>query len=161
MATTAQLALLWTILGGWVGAMLFFAAGVAPSAFAVLDTPAQAGRMVSRTLTLLHLGGALAGVAVALLVHSLGRGGRFWAPALLLAALCLLSHFGVSAALAELRPSAIGPEADPAARARFARLHGASVALLGVTLMGAASLLVALAHTLRPPVSAGERSENS
>jgi hypothetical protein len=131
---------LWFALGGWIGAMLFFSAVVAPAAFAVLPSPELAGRVVARSLRVLHLGGAGAGAALAFLARALGRRRTLiWLPALL-AGVCLLSHFGVSAALAELRaPGAL--EAD-AAHARFAALHRLSVGLFSLTLIGAVVLLV-------------------
>ncbi len=149
MGRTVAVTLLWLVLGGWIGAMLFFSAVMAPSAFAVLDTPAQAGRLVSRTLAILNLAGAGLGVALALLARALGRGPGLWATPLLLAGLCLVSHFGVSAAIAELRLEP-GPDADPALRARFGTLHRVSVALFGITLIGAAGLLVAHVRALVP-----------
>lgn len=155
-----RLGLLWLVLGGWIGAMLFFAAAVAPAAFEVLDTPEQAGRLVSRTLSILNLGGAAAGLALALLARGLGRGPWLWAVPLLLTVLCLGSHFGVSAALAEIRAQP-GWDSDPAVRARFGALHGASVGLLGLTLIGAIGLLAAHARAWGRPAGARKSSENS
>jgi hypothetical protein len=132
---------LWLVLGGWIGAMLFFSAVVAPAAFAILPSADLAGRLVARSLRVLHLGGAVSGVALAVLARILGRRRTsIWLPALL-AGVCLLSHFGVSAALAELRATG-SLDSDAALRARFAALHGVSVLLFALTLSGAFALLV-------------------
>jgi hypothetical protein len=143
-ASRVQLGLrcvLWLALGGWIGAMVFFAGVVAPAAFAVLPSPDLAGRLVARSLRVLHLGGAAIGVLLAGLAWRLGRSrSLIWLP-VLAAGLCLLSHFGVSGALAELRGTA-GFEADAALRVRFAALHRVSVGLFALVLLAAVGLLV-------------------
>jgi hypothetical protein len=143
-APRAQLGLrcaLWLGLGSWIGAMLFFSAVVAPAAFAVLPSPELAGRLVARSLRVLHLGGAGIGLALAALAWALGRVRTLvWLP-VLLAGLCLLSHFGVSAAINELRsPAAL--EAGAAPSLSFAALHRLSVGLFSLILAGAVALLV-------------------
>jgi hypothetical protein len=143
-APRAQLGLrcaLWLALGSWIGAMLFFSAVVAPAAFALLSSPELAGRLVARSLRVLHLGGAGIGLALAILAWALGRGRTLvWLP-VLLAGVCLLSHFGVSGAMAELRsPAALEVAGGP--RLSFAALHRLSVGLFALTLVGALALLV-------------------
>ena len=151
--------LLFALLGLWIGAMLFFAGVMAPAAFAVLETPAQAGQLVARTLAVLNLVGAGLALAVALLSRRLGGGA--WLPgiALGLGLLCILSHFGVTAALAEIRATP-GWDSDPALRRRFGALHGVSVGLLGATLLGAVALLAAQGRRLRNALNPVESSKN-
>ncbi len=133
--------LLWVGLGGWIGAMVLFAAVVAPAAFATLPSPELAGPLVGRVLGVLHLAGAGLGVGLALLAALLGRGRMSVLLAMALAAVCLVSHFGVSAPLSEMRDLA---GADPETVRRFGTLHRISVSLFGVTLAGA--LLLAALH---------------
>ncbi len=118
---------LWLLLGGWFGSYLLFGAVIAPTAFAVLPTTEIAGTLIGPVLTNLHLFGALAGVPVALLSRSLGRSRVLVGIPVALSALCLYSHFGVSAEMAEIRNLAFGPGGNPESAARFGDLHRASV----------------------------------
>ena len=86
-------------------------------------------------LTKLHLFGAAAGIAVAVLSHLLGR--RRWLTLfpLILGVLCFFSHFGVSAELAEIRLLTFGPEGNAEAATRFGFLHNVSLGIfIGVGL---------------------------
>lgn len=136
------------LLGVWLGAMLFFAAVMAPAAFAVLDEPAQAGRLVSRTLTTLDLAGVAFGLVLAFWARRLGAAPWLQGLPLLLAMLCIASHFGVSATLAEIRATP-GWADEPDLRRRFGQLHGVSVGLLGATFLGALALAVGHARGAR------------
>ncbi len=53
---------MWLGLGVWLGALLFFGAVVAPTAFAVLPTTHDAGVLVGASLRRLHVMGLVAGV---------------------------------------------------------------------------------------------------
>ena len=55
-----------------------------------------------------------------------------------------VSEFGITAAIAELRPLAFGPQPDSAALQRFGQLHRAAVALF--TAIGAGTVALALLH---------------
>jgi hypothetical protein len=135
---------LWLLLGGWVGAIALLSAGVAPAAFRVLPASELAGDLVGAVLGPLELYGAAAGLALAGLALALGRGRAAVVLALLLCLASLVSHFGVSPRLAELRELGLGPGADPIIRARFGRLHGLSaLLLLGV---GAGAVVLAVLH---------------
>ena len=127
---------LWILLGGWIGAQLLFATTVAPTAFQVLPSTELAGRLVSPVLAVLHLSGAAAGVALALLAALLRRGATLTGLPLGMAAVCLFSHFGVTAELAEIRDPAFGPAPSAATAARLAHLHRLSVALFAAVAMG-------------------------
>lgn len=120
---------LWLLLGGWFGAYLLFGAVIAPTAFSVLPTSELAGNLVGPILTKLHLYGALAGFLLALIARALGRGKLLIAAPLGLSALCLYSHFGVSAELDEIRELAFGPGGNTYMAARFSFLHSVSVGI--------------------------------
>lgn len=120
---------LWLLLGGWFGGYLLFGAVVAPTAFSVLPTSQIAGTLVGPVLTKLHLFGAAAGIPLAVLSHLLGR--RRWltlAP-LVLSALCVYSHFGITAELAETRLLTFSPAGSAEAAIRFGFLHDLSLGI--------------------------------
>ena len=120
---------LWLLLGGWFGSYLLFGAVIAPTAFAVLPSTQLAGDLVGPVLMKLHLYGAFAGIGLALVSKALGRGIPLVAAPIALSALCLYSHFGVSAELAEIRGVAFGLGATPEIAARFGALHRISLAV--------------------------------
>ncbi len=120
---------LWLLLGGWFGSYLLFGTVVAPTAFAVLPSTELAGNLVGLVLTKLHIYGALAGVALALVSRSLGRGPLLVTAPIALSALCLYSHFGVSAQLTEIRDLSFGPDGAAEVAAHFRVLHQVSLAL--------------------------------
>jgi len=136
-------AISWLLLGGWIGAWVFFAFVVAPTAFRVLPSTQIAGQLIGPVLATLHLSGAAAGVALAALAWGLSRTGVcIWLP-LAMSALCLVSHFGVTAQIEAIRPLAFGPEGSPEMAARFQLLHQLSMGIY--TAVGLAGfLLVAL-----------------
>jgi len=118
---------LWLLLGGWFGSYLLLGAVIAPTAFAVLPSTELAGKLMGSVLTKLHMYGAFAGIALAFVSKSLGRGRLLVATPLALGALCLYSHFGVSAPLAEIRDLSFGPDATAEVAARFGALHRLSL----------------------------------
>jgi hypothetical protein len=120
---------LWLLLGGWFGSYLVFGAVIAPTAFAVLPSTEVAGKLVGSVLTKLHIYGALAGVALAFVSQSLGRGPVLVAVPIALSALCLYSHFGVSAQLTEIRDLSFGPGGAAEVAAEFRALHQISLSL--------------------------------
>jgi hypothetical protein len=129
LAQTALRTCLWLLLGGWFGSYLLFGAVIAPTAFAVLPSTELAGKFIGSVLTKLHIYGALAGVALAFVSRSLGRGPVLVAVPIALSALCLYSHFGVSARLAEIRDLSFGPGGTAEVAAHFRALHQVSLAL--------------------------------
>jgi hypothetical protein len=120
---------LWLLLGGWFGSTLLFGAVIAPTALALLSSTELAGAFIGSVLTKLHLYGAFAGIALALVSKALGRGPLLVTAPIVLSALCLYSHFGVSAELAEIRDLSFGPGGSAEAAARFNALHQISLAL--------------------------------
>jgi hypothetical protein len=129
MGLTALRTCLWLLLGGWFGSYLLLGAVIAPTAFAVLPSTDLAGKLIGPVLTKLHIYGASAGIALALISKSLGRGPVLVAVPIVLSALCLYSHFGVSAQLAEIRNLTFGPDGTADVAARFGALHRQSLAL--------------------------------
>jgi hypothetical protein len=129
LGQTALRTCLWLLLGGWFGSYLVFGAVIAPTAFAVLPSLELAGKLIAPVLTKLHLYGAFAGVALALISRPLGRGPLLVAGPIALSALCLYSHFGVSSQLAEIRELSFGPDGSAEVAARFAALHRISLAI--------------------------------
>ncbi len=134
--------LLWLLLGGWVGSWSLFGLVIAPTAFRVLPSAEMAGTLVGPVLTSLHLYGAIAGAALALLAWAMGRGRLRVALPLLLAAACLYSQFGVSGEIAEIRDLAFGPEGSAEVAARWNLLHRISVGIFRVVSAGALWLVV-------------------
>jgi len=126
---TALRTCLWLLLGGWFGSYLLFGAVIAPTAFAVLPSIELAGNLIGPVLTKLHLYGALAGIALALVSKSIGRGPLLVTAPIVLSALCLYSHFGVSTQLAEIQDLSFGPDRTAEVAARFAALHRISLAI--------------------------------
>jgi hypothetical protein len=136
------------LLAAWIGAALLVAAVVAPAAFAVLPTRALAGALVGRVLPVMFLSGLVVGALAALL----GRGaapafsGARLALPLVAALLCAAAQFGVGPRIARLRaemgPSIEALPADDPRRARFGKLHGVSVALMGAGMLAAGGALV-------------------
>lgn len=148
---TATRSLLWLSLGGWVGAWLFFAFGVTIVAFRALPSTELAGQVVGPLLGSLHLYGAAAGALLAVLALVMGRGPWLAGAPVLLAALCIYSELGITAEIAELRPSAFGESATVEATERFGVLHRRSMQVFG--LVGIGAIALAVAHARRDTVS--------
>lgn len=137
-----------SILALWIGAALLTAAVVAPAAFAVLPTRALAGALVGRVLPVIFVSGALAGVLGAVLAWS-GDGPHARLRAGLCAATavaCLVAQFVIGPRIARLRAE-MGPNIEALAvtdprRAQFGKLHGFSVAWMGVGMLAAGAALV-------------------
>jgi hypothetical protein len=129
LGQTALRTCLWLLLGGWFGSYLLFGAVIAPTAFAVLPSTELAGNLIGSVLTKLHIYGAVAGVALALVSKSLGRGPLLVTAPIALSALCLYSHFGVSAQLNEIRDLSFGPDGAVEVAARFGALHRISLSI--------------------------------
>ncbi len=144
----------------WIGGIIFFAFVVAPSLFAVLPSPDLAGRVVSRSLSILHWMGLISGAVFLLgsLVYNRIQHAnpRLFSPVhWLIAAMLVLtaiSQFGITPALRRSRAAlTLGNVSSgelmqriSAARLRFDHLHTWSVRLEGgVLVLG----LVAVALT--------------
>ncbi len=130
----------------WIGGIIFFAAVLAPAAFAVLPTHQLAGNLVNRTLAVLHIMGMICGVAylVCSMVHlRLAKGSAQFlsVPHLLVIAMFLLTlvgHFGIARRMHVMHQQmgVIDELAqDDPRRVYFNRLHAWSTQVEGVVLL--------------------------
>ena len=133
---------LWLTLGGWVGSWALFALVIARLAFRVLPSPEIAGHLVRPVLNVLHWYGAGAGALLAVLALALRRGRLLIALPIALSAACLVTQLGVTPQLEAIRDLAFGPAGNVEAAARYRHLHGISMAIFSVVLMGAIGLVV-------------------
>lgn len=125
-----------------LGGMLYFALGFAPLVFTRL--PAEtAARFIRAVFPVYYAMGAGAALLAALLLLPTGR----WAALALAAAVAagfLLARFVLMPAVNAARDRELA--GDVAAKRRFARLHGGSVALNGAQALALVGLLVLLAR---------------
>ena len=142
------------VLAAWMGVAVFIGAVIAPAAFAVLPSRALAGALVGRVLPVLFLSGIVVGAVViamhATAIRAVAAGGL-----LLLAgnAFALMIESRLHALLASIgAPIDSIPITDPR-RVAFGRMHGMSVLLMALALLGAgAALVVLMRHvSVEPP----------
>lgn len=126
----------------WLGAIIFFAAAIAPNVFAVLSPHeggrALAGDIVNRALTTLHYMGLSCGVVFLLLAPRLRIANGL---VLAMMMLTLISQFGITRRMHVIRSEVALDQLSPGdpRRAEFDRLHKAStttesaILLLGIT----------------------------
>src|SRR6202040_3549518 len=136
----------------WLGSDIFLSFVVAPGAFRVLaPNRDQAGAVVGFSLTRMHLGGIVLGIAFLLLRFLRTRSlASFVTPAalcvVLMIALTAISQYTVSARMAVLRVQMGSIQATGANNpllAEFGRLHMVSVSLeSGVLLAGFAAMFL-------------------
>jgi hypothetical protein len=139
----------------WGGAALLFAGVVAPAAFAVLPQRMLAGAVVGRVLPVVFVSGMAVAVVAGSLAWALpGRRRWGWRTGLaLLLVGCGIAQFGIGPRIQALRAElpqnleAVAPD-DPR-RAEFGKLHGVSVAFMGLGMVGAVAALVAGAWPVR------------
>lgn len=147
-----------TILALWLGAAVFFAAALAPALFAVLPSRSLAGAVVGRVLPVILYSGMLIGLAaglVTMLADDVPRSrGRDAAEVVMIAA-CAVAAFIVGPRIERVRASITGAienlPIDDARRLAFGRLHGISVAWLGLAMLAAAWALVTCVRQLSNP----------
>lgn len=148
MRTLSKIELLLVAL--WLGAAVFFAAGVAPSAFIVLPNGTLAGNVVNRTLSIVNFSGMIIG-AVLFLLSFIPRGEAravwLWIQRGLLLIMTLAAAAGQAIIglymeyLRKLSEKPIGSlPADDPVRMQFDRWHEYSVWIL---LAGMAAALLA------------------
>jgi uncharacterized membrane protein len=126
----------------WVGGIIFFAFVLAPTLFAVLPTTKLAGDVVNATLTKLHWMGLVSGVVF--LVCSLRYNWQKYVQLrpfalshifiVLMLAFTLISQFGITPRMRELRSSPVIMESS-SGRAEFDHLHAWSTRLEGGVLL--------------------------
>jgi len=138
--STVQIA----ILSLWLGAAAFLALAVAPALFAELPTRTLAGTVVGRILPPVFYSGMVTG-AIVLALQVLERRGWTWRgremAGVVIVASCAIAQFFIAPRIARLREQIGGPlealAADDWRRASFGRLHGISVAWLGLAMIAA------------------------
>jgi hypothetical protein len=140
----------------WLGAAILVATVVAPAAFAVLPTRTLAGALVGRVLPVLFFGGAAVGIFVGLLARGQTSSLTRIVAAVAMVVACLAAQFLVGPRIERVRVDA-GTAIDQLApgdprRIAFGRLHGMSVALLGLAAIAGAAALVLTLRAL--PVTA-------
>ena len=136
----------------WLGAAAIVAAVVAPAAFDVLPSRTLAGALVGRVLPVVFFGGMVLGAALVVVEGLAGRwvSGRSVAGVVTLIS-CAIAQLVVGAKIAAARAAipgaieALSPD-DPR-RIAFGRLHGISVAWLGVAILAALVAGVLAART--------------
>jgi hypothetical protein len=137
------------LLAAWLGAAVFVAAVITPAAFAVLPTRALAGAIVGSALPVLFTLGILIGAGVTLITLG-GAAGRAVTGGTSVLAITSAAALLVTIRLHALRAALGMPidaldRADPR-RVTFGQMHGLSVLLMGVGLVGASVALVVLAR---------------
>ena len=138
----------------WLGSVALFGAVVAPAAFDVLPSRALAGTLVGRVVPVLFVTGIFVGVLLAAAAWRRASGKRrsaTMAAGALVVLACLLAQFVIGARIDRMRASAPAaldalPPGDPI-RVTFGRLHGLSVAGLGLAAVSAGAALVLLLRT--------------
>jgi hypothetical protein len=133
----------------WLGAATFFSFAVAPALFATLPSRTMAGAVVGRTLPIVfYLGLTVGGIVIALQASS-DRGALRDVRALcgcVMVAACGVAQLIVGRRIDRLRADIGGSieslPVDDARRVAFGRLHGISVAWLGLAMLAAGVALV-------------------
>jgi hypothetical protein len=145
-----------SVLALWLGAGLLFSAAVAPALFAALPTRTLAGVVVGRILPVIFFSGMAVGIAVvAIALYS--HGNWSWrgreVPGAVTALSCAIAQLVVSPRIERLRADIGGVietlAPDDARRAAFGRLHGISVAWLGLAMLAAVVAAVMAGRELR------------
>jgi hypothetical protein len=134
------------VLSAWLGAAVLTALVVAPAAFSVLPSRTLAGALVGRVLPALFWSGLAIGLIVAVAGWSAPRPLARTGAALVMAAACAAAQLVVAPRIQRVREQ-IGGAVDALApgdplRQAFGRLHGMSVAWMGVA--GIAAIVVVI-----------------
>ena len=150
----------------WLGAAVFFSAAVAPSAFAVLRSfhlehaNEIAGSIVTRTLSIINVGGFLVGLLLLASAFLFRRTAerRLWRAEvislLVIVAATGVGQWVIAARMLGLR-AAMGRPVDEVAqsdplRVAFNSLHGYSVGALSIGILAGALALFLIARRARP-----------
>ena len=139
----------------WLGAAAFFSVAVAPALFAVLPSRSLAGEVVGRLLPGIFYSGIVV-AALVVVTQCRARGAWSWrgreTVAVVMMAACAIAQLIIAPRIGRLRAEIAGPlealPADDARRVAFGRLHGASVAWLGLAMLAAAVIAVISARVL-------------
>jgi hypothetical protein len=140
----------------WLGAALFFSVAVAPALFAVLPSRALAGDVVGRLLPPIYYAGIVVGLLV-MVTQWRANEGWSWrgreAAAFVTVLACGVAQLFIAPRIQRVRAEIPGPievlAADDPRRLAFGRLHGISVAWLGVAMLAALITAVIAGRALR------------
>jgi hypothetical protein len=141
----------------WLGAAIFFSVAVAPALFAVLPSRALAGDVVGRLLPPIFYSGMIVGLLV-MFTQWRANDGWSWrgreTAGFVTVLSCAVAQLFIAPLIQRVRAEIPGPievlaSNDPR-RVEFGRLHGASVAWLGVAMLAA---LIAAIAAARPLIS--------
>jgi hypothetical protein len=151
------------LLAAWLGAALFFSAVVAPNVFSVLhsfplaNANEIAGTIVTRTLSVISVGGFVIGLlALAALIISKQTGSRVLlgvevVSLALLVVATAIGHWVIAARMLALRTAMMIPIdqvlASDQRRVAFNSLHHYSVVALGIAMLAALTALIAIMRT--------------
>ena len=140
------------LLAAWLGAAMLVAAVVAPAAFAVLPTRALAGAFVGRVLPVLFWSGMVVGAIVAALAARLPAPVWRVGGAAALVVACAAAQLVIAPRIEAIRAAIGGPvdalDASDPRRQAFGRLHGLSVAWMGLGAVAAFVTLLLLARSI-------------
>jgi hypothetical protein len=148
------------LLGLWLGAAMFFSFVVAPGAFAVLPARELAGAIVTRTISVVNVGGFIAGLLLLVTAFAgrravaMRRGWMLEVGALALMALATgIGHWVIAARMQALR-LAFGRPIDELAgsdplRQAFNALHGYSVTAMTVAMLAGLFAFILIARRNR------------
>jgi uncharacterized protein DUF4149 len=153
------------LLGLWLGAAVYFSSVVAPSIFSVLrafqlpNVGEIAGTLVTRTLSVVNIGGFIISLFLLLTAFALGKGlGKrsFFlelASLLIVAVSTATGQWVITAKMRALRVAMVLPVdqvpiADPR-RVAFNRLHGYSVTALSIAMIAALIAFLIIAYRAR------------
>jgi len=156
MMRTVGVALL---VAAWFGASLLLSATVAPTAFAVLPSRTLAGAVLGPAFPVLFIGGLVAGVLASADGALSGAALGYWrlGAGIVMAVSSGIAQFGILPSIERVRATIAGAvdalAPDDARRQAFGRLHGLSVACLGVAMLGAVVIMICAAlAAAREPV---------
>ena len=132
-------------LAAWIGMAVFVAAVIAPAAFAVLPTRALAGALVGRALPVLFVSGIVLGAAVIALHATVMRVAALGGLVLLAGnSVALMIENRLHALLVSLGAPIDSIALTDPRRLAFGRMHGLSVLMMAIGLLGASVALVVL-----------------
>ncbi len=153
------------LLAAWLGVAVFVAAVIAPAAFAVLPTRALAGALIGRALPDVFISGVLIGGLITAICSGRSRLASFGGLLLLAGnAAALMVERHLHALLVAIGAPIEALAVTDARRLAFGRLHGVSVLMMGVGVVGASIALVVLMRRVHgstsvPTVSLSEHSD--
>ena len=138
-----------SLIAAWLGAAILVAAVVAPAAFRILPSRTLAGALVGQVLPVIFAGGLFIAIIALGLEARMTRytvPARVWAPFAVMIVGCAIAQFFIAPRIETVR-AAIGGAVDALdatdpRRVQFGRLHGISVLLMGVAMVGACWALV-------------------